>query len=55
MQKFLFIYYYYYFFLGGGDSGANKVNLGDVQMGNTKLLFYISDNNKRYLPCHYLL
>ena len=34
-----------FFFLGGGDRGANKVNLGDVQMGNTKILFCITDNN----------
>ena len=40
---------------GGGGGGANKVNLGVAQMGNDKILFYITNNNKRYLPCHCLL
>ena len=41
--------------MGVGSRGANKVNLGDAQMGNDKILFYITNNNKRYLPCHCLL
>ena len=32
---------------GWGGRGANKVNLGDAQMGNDKILFYITNNNKR--------
>lgn len=49
MQKFFFSFLFFFWW------GANKVNLGNVQMENTKILFYITDNNKRYLPCHCLL
>ena len=42
----------------GGRGGCKQGQFGrcaNGELGNTKILFYITDNNKRYLPCHCLL